>query len=738
MKKLILIILCFLQIIKVSSQTPTADRVALDNIYQYINKSAIPTGYLNDYGAAFLKKTRYNGQMTDSNFIPNINVFRLTLNDLLSAKINPTAPNLPSIESVNNTIDPMLYNAATPLIFNISRYDTLHEMAVINNLLSFSNGSYYDVAGRSQSPYQTVNFFAACPINDEATATGTITLTYNSSLVYSNCGKQISTVAIDFGLGAGYQTLASGATLSQTYTDSTGYKAFGIKVTCTDATVYECISTQYVTVPAVGARYAASNIASLTQFPIGTPTMLTAYATVVYSNLRKNTPLANQLVKPLIMVEGLDENDLRKTSIFFQGIVLAGNKNMRTLLDDWDDLRDNRGYDFNGQLDDIAGYDLVYIDYHTLSTIPNSADVFIGLLNQINALKVNNASGVKEQNVVLGIELGGLVARYGLAKMTKAGQNTDTRLLITHDAPHQGAYMPLGYQHLAEDFGGMQLGFTRFKDMIEDFRNFEILKNTEVFKQMHVYTVNNGIVFTYTFLSPTDPNPNAYHQMVTFPAGITPSYQFVATSQGSQCGTQVLSPGENMLKFDNEIQSFNLWSKSWKIGSIKFKIGPVPVWIDLKMGLSLDAKFKLKLGVNALPAAGIAEISKAQLDLDLVLKTKFSACPYSFVCITVGSVKTATQTINIYNYVRSSPFDAKPFESYAGGTKNLSNVSFRITRLIEPPFSSIGNIPVNGVIVSSPYFVNYSKPTYSYVSRVSALDIQNPLLSVELGSPLYG
>ena len=77
-----------MQIIKAISQTPTADRVELNKIYQYISKTAIPTGYLNDYGSAVLNKLRYNGLMTDSNFLPNMNVFRLTLNDLLSAKIN--------------------------------------------------------------------------------------------------------------------------------------------------------------------------------------------------------------------------------------------------------------------------------------------------------------------------------------------------------------------------------------------------------------------------------------------------------------------------------------------------------------------------------------------------------------------------------------------------------------------------------------------------------------------------
>jgi len=90
MKKLIIAVLCFTLLNKIKAQT--ADRVELDKIYQHINKTLIPTGYLNDYGSAFLNKVRFNGLLTDSNFVPNMNLFRLTLNDLLSAKINPTAP----------------------------------------------------------------------------------------------------------------------------------------------------------------------------------------------------------------------------------------------------------------------------------------------------------------------------------------------------------------------------------------------------------------------------------------------------------------------------------------------------------------------------------------------------------------------------------------------------------------------------------------------------------------------
>jgi hypothetical protein len=68
MKYLLIAVLCFILLNKIKAQT--ADRVEFDKIYQQINRAAISTGYLNDYGSAVLNKVRYNGLLTDSNFVP--------------------------------------------------------------------------------------------------------------------------------------------------------------------------------------------------------------------------------------------------------------------------------------------------------------------------------------------------------------------------------------------------------------------------------------------------------------------------------------------------------------------------------------------------------------------------------------------------------------------------------------------------------------------------------------------
>ncbi|WP_299126757.1 T9SS type A sorting domain-containing protein [uncultured Winogradskyella sp.] len=67
------------------------------------------------------------------------------------------------------------------------------------------------------------------------------------------------------------------------------------------------------------------------------------------------------------------------------------------------------------------------------------------------------------QNVVLGQSMGGVIARYALADMEdNPSLDHDTSLYISHDAPHQGANIPLGIQyfarHLADQFVSTPLG----------------------------------------------------------------------------------------------------------------------------------------------------------------------------------------------------------------------------------------------------------------------------------------
>jgi hypothetical protein len=72
------ILILFILFISTNSNAQTGDplRDKLDSIFYNIDKSQIPSGYLQEYGAEFTALHRYNGMPTDSNVINNLDLFR--------------------------------------------------------------------------------------------------------------------------------------------------------------------------------------------------------------------------------------------------------------------------------------------------------------------------------------------------------------------------------------------------------------------------------------------------------------------------------------------------------------------------------------------------------------------------------------------------------------------------------------------------------------------------------------
>lgn len=148
--------------------------------------------------------------------------------------------------------------------------------------------------------------------------------------------------------------------------------------------------------------------------------------------------------------------------------------------------------------------------------VENNARMLEKVIDQLNALKVNNALGIKEKNVVMGISFGGIISRYTLAKMTKnRGTNsTDTRLLLTYDSPHQGGNVPQGFQHFLNDFGELKIFNQKLKDNVNLLKEFYTLNNQPATSQLLLLRVltGTGTVVNNTFFAEFGP----YRTMVGF------------------------------------------------------------------------------------------------------------------------------------------------------------------------------------------------------------------------------
>ncbi|MEX2303405.1 MAG: hypothetical protein WD733_20860 [Bryobacterales bacterium] len=122
--------------------------------------------------------------------------------------------------------------------------------------------------------------------------------------------------------------------------------------------------------------------------------------------------------------------------------------------------------DHTGQrkaLEDVAelwqlGYDVYSLDWCDPNTlIQRNASVLMEALDIVRGGTFpDNPSwsaaplGEDEKLIVIGGSMGGLVSRYALSYLENKGEDHGVDLFVSFDAPQEGAYLPIGLQHLAE------------------------------------------------------------------------------------------------------------------------------------------------------------------------------------------------------------------------------------------------------------------------------------------------
>lgn len=141
--------------------------------------------------------------------------------------------------------------------------------------------------------------------------------------------------------------------------------------------------------------------------------------------------------KPFVFVEGIDfgtdhlptRNGTFGWDAFSSG-ASTGQYAMLQLMPYWIDTLQQHGYD------------IVLIDFYDgARNIKENAALLEKAINLCNAYKNSN-----ESIVVAGASMGGLISRYALRNMEIQNKQHCTRLYISLDAPHLGAYIPLSLQ----------------------------------------------------------------------------------------------------------------------------------------------------------------------------------------------------------------------------------------------------------------------------------------------------
>ncbi len=625
-------------------EVDTTYAARINYIFKFLDKSKIPTGILKDASLELAELNYYKGlSLQDSSIVVPEN-FRDIYITLATGQLGY----LPSGILPNpNLVDSIWFAKRKPgqvtlagLYYQYSRFadDAPNKVTIVNDQIydQYLNGVW-------QNPYKVEQAMAFSPADLEYKGL-TFTLLLPAQLWLSNNKQQVSKIEVNMDDGLGYRQLSPNTGLPVVYADS-GLKVLKFKIWLSNNTILQSHSvlhiskTGYESTPLNPALISAADpgfIVSENAFspegeflpqpaalmPVGwIPIQESAFKDefIVFSTETYNGKKAEGVVtiayvaadkkirKPLIVVEGFDPGIYSKPeNIYgentFDGFIFS--------------LQNSNSSELKNFVLYTPEYDIIYIDWKDgTADIRQNALLLKTVIKAINQVKVANGANPIEKNVVLGQSMGGVIARYALKKMEDAGENHDTRLYISHDAPHQGANVPLAYQaailHLRTAF---------VKPPGDNPANFSVsagpylkqayLGNTPASKQMLVNTLKyDNFLGTFSL----DDAVHVAWQTELAALGYPQQCRNIAISNGSECGTpSVNNPGDHLIYFDGYYKTkfltdilaalsadflapiLGLATKSWKV-----------FYYTLIPGSN---KFSFHIEANSLAANGVSNL----------------------------------------------------------------------------------------------------------------------------------
>lgn len=472
-----------------------------DSIFR-MDKSVIPTGFLYDYSMFGFESSKWDGTGNDDDTAKEEGqVFGLH-NILWHSKVNSNAV----IDVTDSLFKKAFFdnrnNNTVPLLFIYRQYNRIRQSSLSEGLFSIAADSVgiLDVAGRTNSPYDTYELFAFSPFKNKITQFNAIAFTLPDELFYM---QGFTSVEVDFGDGAGFRTLSKGSSVNIYYATE-GLKYLTARITTSNGTRTAKSMIDY-------KRPATFSQPDYTQTFEADPVYLDDNEYIGGSGARVNTipacdggGLIEQFLcslKPAarIEVENGCDHVFDKPIIIVEGFDPEGTldiNELRTRFSKQNFIATMQGY----------GYDFVYVDFTKNTTyIENNAKVLEAVINWVNQNKTGNFN-----STVIGFSMGGLIARWCLKDMEDRGLQHHVENYFSYDAPHQGANIPLGPQYIFKEIQ-RDLPYLKF---VKSFRSISDAYDSPAARQMLVTkgSYNNGPLNVTPNLNTLDPLRAAFAQ----------------------------------------------------------------------------------------------------------------------------------------------------------------------------------------------------------------------------------
>lgn len=314
------------------------------------------------------------------------------------------------VSALRAAASPLLASGTVPIFLINHRYYSLKPTALYDGLFTTNIDStvLYDNPARTSSPFLQQRLFIGGPYTQSNAyhTTGEVTFSIPPDFIVTD--QPSSYLFIDFGDGSGYQFVTLGQKKTINYTNS-GLKTIRIK-----QGNMECTSQFNFTRDLV---FEGSTVSEATNEAFRS----SVSGATTYTQLGCD----GVLNKPVLIVEGLAiEADYSGQEIFN----ILNNPSSNYLLTRLRELN----------------YDIIVVKFsNNNASIFSNAGVLENVINDVNQQKTGS-----DKLDIIGLSMGGLIVKYCLKDMEDRSLNHNVNNYFSYDAPHQGAYVPIGLQLL--------------------------------------------------------------------------------------------------------------------------------------------------------------------------------------------------------------------------------------------------------------------------------------------------
>lgn len=437
-----------------------AYKQTMADMFANVDMSYVPSGVLYDRGFPFITFEPFKGELNDTSKSSLLS-FGFAYAALSSMTVSDSNA-LPPPNVFRSKMDTIRADSDVIPIAGLHQlYHKIDTNALANNQFQLIDENLYDIFPRTGSPYIAHELFLFAPAVSNING-NRLSLMLDSTLFFSNTGKIIEELAIDFGNDSGFVTTSFNVVESATY-DSLGWKNIKIRITYTDSSIYYSHFDVFVQNPL--DRAGGDNLHDVHHYI--TPTSGATPADGrgggnVYVYLACGH---SRIEKPFIWAEGFNPivGSLEGIGLSTEDAVARINHALTIIDPDdpktlWENLLEN-------------GYDIILIDYDDGGDyIPRTAELIKEVIRWVNIQK--HSAGSNEKNVIMGQSMGGVCTNLALKEMEVVDmEDHEVGTFVVFDSPLLGVNVPLGAQSSLIDMAFLPV-VNNVTDVVSPLKSF--------------------------------------------------------------------------------------------------------------------------------------------------------------------------------------------------------------------------------------------------------------------------